>query len=189
MKKLPLAIAMVSLFTAQTSFAIDSSDQVDTKPTVGQVEIFKQIFDVRVMKESVINIEPPKQEVVEINPDKLEALMTSGENLKIGSMEVQSTAKNCYAKITTMNNFKLQGESKVNKEGGKNTIASYSLSYMTISDSGVAATDTTFASNNDNEKIVSCNTADLKMNVFDHNSNVPADVYNDVITVEVRAES
>ena len=49
--------------------------------------------------------------------------------------------------------------------------------------------DAKFSSNNDGEKPVGCNTADLKMKVFDYNSKAPIDAYNDIITVEVRAES
>lgn len=190
MKKIPLAISIVSLFFVSTSFSASHTDSEVTSPLhLHKVQMFKQTFDVRVKKESEITIDPPQREIIDIHVDKLEDITKTGEELAIGSMEVASTAKTCYAKVSTMNNFKLQGVKKLNKKGKKTTLAAYALYYMVENKSGVALMDTKFTSNNDKEKVVDCSRADLKMKVFGHNPNVPDDAYNDVITVEVRAES
>lgn len=188
MKKIPLVIAIASLFSVSSSFSASDTGSGVTPP-LPQIQMFKQIFDVRVKKESEIVINPPQREIIDIHTDKLEDIAKTGEGMLIGSMEVISTAKICYAKINTMNNFKLQGVKKLNKKGKKTTLAAYALYYMVENESGVAVMDTKFVSNNDKEKIVDCSRADLKMKVFGHNPNVPVDAYNDVITVEVRAES
>jgi hypothetical protein len=187
MKKLSLAIAMVSLFSASAVLSSDTDGATSSAP---DVQIFKQSFDVMVKKESEISIDPPKREMIDLNAEKLEEVVNNGKEIEIGSMEVETTAKTCYATIKTMNNFKLQGMLMTKDKGDRNTIASYSLSYKVENNSGTNATlSTEFTSNADGEQLVGCNTADLKMNVFDYNKNAPADAYNDVITVEVRAES
>jgi hypothetical protein len=188
---------MVSLFTASTSFAIDTSNE-NTKPVIDKVEMFKQLFDIAVMKESVINIEPPKQEMIEINANKLEALMESGENLKIGSMEVKTTANRCYAKISTKNDFKLQGLGILSDTAGmenevRPTLATYGLLYtvhgLSTLDNMTDNMYAKFSSNKDEPIMVGCDTANLEMNVLNYNVKAPSDIYTDVITVEVRAES
>ncbi|MCK5810440.1 MAG: hypothetical protein KAH00_05085 [Cocleimonas sp.] len=185
MKKLPLAIAITSLLTISTSFALDSSD-----PTTAQ--IFTKAFEVSVQKESEIIVEPPKSEIIQLDAEKLEDIVSTGDNIGIGSMVVETNAKSCYATIRTMNNFKLQGEI-IKPDGTKNTLASYSLYYTTQND--IDSTDSTvmsdvqFSSNSYGEMPVGCNTADLKMKVFKYNRLAPVDAYNDIITVEVRAES
>jgi hypothetical protein len=188
MKKIPLTIAVASLFSVSTSFSAADSELTSPSDT-HQVQIFKQTFNVRVKKESEIIIDPPQREIIDIHTDKLEDMAKSGEEISIGSMKVESTAKTCYAKVSTMNNFKLQGVKKRNKEGKKNTLAAYALYYTVENKAGIETMDAKFTANNDKEKVVDCSRADLKMKVFGHNPNIPADTYNDVITVEVRAES
>jgi hypothetical protein len=182
MKKLPLAIAITALLTVSTSFAIDSSD-------APIAQIFTKAFEVSVQKESEIIIEPPKSEIIKLDAAKLEDIVSTGDDIGIGSMVVETNAKSCYATITTMNDFKLQGEI-IKPDGTKNTLASYGLHYTTQND--IASTvimDAQFSSNSNGEMPVGCNTADLKMKVFEYNRQAPVDNYNDIITVEVRAES
>ena len=193
MKKLPLVIAMISLFSATTIFSAESDSDAGmnsgaTSP-VSDAQIFKQSFDLMVEKESEISIEPPAKEVIDINIDELEEMAATGEDIIIGAMEVETTARKCYAKITTMNDFQLQGMPMQDKKGERNTLASYSLQYMVENNSNTDVINAEFASNYDGEQIVGCDTANLKMNIVKYHKGAPADAYNDVITVEVRAES
>lgn len=187
MKKLPLIIAITSLLTASTSFAIDSTN--DT--SLYDAKIFKKAFEVSVKKIPEIIIDPPEREVIALDVETLEDVANSNEHISIGSMAIETTATSCYATVTTMNNFKLQGE-KASMNGTKNTLAFYGLHYMvqnTTEDTAATNIDAKFSSNSDGEMAVGCNTADLKMNVFEYNLEAPVDAYNDIITVEVRAES
>ena len=127
--------------------------------------------------------------MIDLDTEDLEEVVKTGEDIDIGSMAVETTANTCYAKIKTMNNFKLQGILMANDKGDRNTLASYSLSYMVENSSGMSIPMTEFTSNDDGEQLVGCDTANLKMNVFDYNEKAPVDAYNDIITVEVRAES
>ncbi len=178
-------IAIASLLTASTSFATDSNDTSN----LYNAKIFTKDFEVSVKKESEIIIDPPKREVIALNAEKLEETVSNGDDVGIGSMVVTTTAKTCYASIKTSNDFKLQGDI-IKTDGTRNTLATYGLYYMVKNNTaGTAIMDAKFSSNNDGEKPVGCNTADLKMKVFDYNSKAPVDAYNDIITVEVRAES
>ncbi len=185
MKKLPLIIAITSLLTASTSFAIDSNDTSN----LYNAKIFTKDFEVSVKKESEIIIDPPTREIIALDIEKLENIVSNGDEIGIGSMVVTTTAKTCYATIKTTNDFKLQGEI-IKTDGTRNTLAAYGLYYMVQNNTaGTAIMEAKFSSNNDGEMPVGCNTADLKMKVFEYNSQAPVDAYNDIITVEVRAES
>jgi len=185
MKKLPLIIAIATLLTASTSFAIDSNDTSN----LSDAKIFTKDFEVSVKKESEIIIDPPAREIVTLDIEKLENIVGNSEEIDIGSMAVTTTAKTCYATIKTSNDFKLQGET-IMTDGTRNTLASYGLYYMVQNNTvGTDIMEAEFSSNSDGEKPVGCNTADLKMKVVEYNSQAPVDAYNDIITVEVRAES
>jgi hypothetical protein len=185
MKKLPLAIAITTLLTASTSFAIDSSDTT----SLYDAKIFNKSFEVSVRKESEIIIDPPEIESITLDTARLEDVANNNDNIVIGSMVVATTATTCYASIRTANNFKLQGDI-ITADGTRNTLANYGLHYMVRNNTaGTAVMDAQFSSNSDGERLVGCNTADLKMKVFNYNSQAPVDAYNDIITLEVRAES
>ena len=185
MKKCPLIIATLSLFVASTSFAIDSTDTSN----LYNAKIFTKDFEVSVKKESEIIIDPPAREVITLDAEKLESVVGSGDDIGIGSMVVTTTAKTCYATIKTSNDFRLQGDI-IKTDGTRNTLATYGLYYRVQNNTtGTAVMDAKFSSNSDGERPVSCNTADLKMKVFEYNLQAPVDAYNDIITVEVRAES
>ena len=184
MKKLPLFIAMTSLLTASASFAVDDPNSSSATDTAPKVQIYSKSFDVSVHKESEIVVKPPVIDVIDLSAEKLEAVVQNGADVAIGSIEIEATAKNCYAKVHTMNNFKLKGAEK------GEILAAYNLHYRVNEFSGTTAgQEAKFSSNEDIEQVVGCNTADLKMIPFQYNTNAPVDVYNDVITVEVRAES
>jgi hypothetical protein len=185
MKKLPLILATISLLTASTSFAIDSTNDF----SLYDAKIFTKAFEVSVKKVPEIIIDPPEREVIALDIETLEDVANNNDHISIGSMAIETTAKSCYATVTTMNNFKLQGEG-VSIDGTKNTLAFYGLHYVVQNTTENATSiDARFSSNSDGEMPVGCNTADLKMNVFEYNLKAPADAYNDIITVEVRAES
>ena len=184
MKKITLIIAAASLLTASTSFAIDSDNN-----TLQDAQIFTKDFEISVKKESEIVIDPPERELVALDIEKLEDIVTSNDYISIGSMVVETTATSCYVSISTLNNFKLQGE-QLTTEGAKNTLASYTLNYIAQNQTDdTPITDPNFSSNSDGEMPASCNTSDLKMNVLEYNSQAPVDAYNDIITVKIRAES
>ncbi|MCK5918178.1 MAG: hypothetical protein KAG34_07115 [Cocleimonas sp.] len=197
MKKLPLALTMVSLFAASSSFAVTSSDEImPPMPPANLTQIFTQNFDVAVIKEPNIVIDPPAHEMIEISTEKLEGLMESGENLPIGSMRVKTTSNNCYAKVSTANDFKLKGILGSSENGVSPILAVYGLVYkvnnMTTTSTGDILPQNTYAkfsSNQDEIQKVGCNTADLAMHFFKYNENAPSDIYTDVITVKVTAES
>jgi hypothetical protein len=195
MKKLPLAIATISLLTTFSSFAETSTGDKATSPapSMNGTQIFTQNFDVAVMKEPSIDIRPPEQEMTQISVDKLEELMKSGENLAIGEMRVKTTSTDCYAKVSTANNFKLKGMLGSLDNEISPTLASYHLLYK-VNDT--STTDMSpnkryakFSSNKDERKKVGCDTANLEMNFFDYNGKAPSDIYTDIITVKVTAES
>ena len=196
MKKLPLAIAMLSLFTTSSSFAEDELNP--PMPPENPTQIFTQNFDVAVVKEPSIDIRPPEQEMIEISTEKLEGLMASGENLPIGAMRVKTTSNNCYAKVSTANDFKLKGIIGGLDNGVSPILASYGLVYKAnnmettddmTTDISFSNMYAEFSSNQGGRKKVGCNTADLEMKFFKYNEKAPSDVYTDVITVEVVAES
>ncbi|MCK5812742.1 MAG: hypothetical protein KAH03_00720 [Cocleimonas sp.] len=187
MKKLPLLVATASLLTASASFSADELGLTTTIPAP-QVQIYSKSFDVSVYKESEIVVKPPVIDIIDFSAEKLEAVVESGDNIAIGSIEVEATPKTCYAKIHTVNDFKLKGI-----ETGE-ILATYGLHYS-VNEFVTGTFDTTanmevkFSSNENFEQKVSCNTADLKMRPFEYNATAPVDIYNDVVTVEVRAES
>ena len=187
MKKLPLLMAITSLLTVSASFAVEETDGLSSTSPAPQVQIFSKSFDVSVHKESEIVVKPPVIDIIDLSVEKLEAVVENGANVAIGSIEVEATAKNCYAKVHTMNDFKLKGVEK------GEILAAYSLYYSVNGFPGTSDTavnlEAKFSSNEDFEQVVGCNTADLKMIPFKYNANAPVDAYNDVITVEVRAES
>jgi len=86
MKKLPLAIAMVSLFTASTGFA----------------EFYEQNFEVSLDIPSSVDVMAFQHEMVNLNMDDLSSAM-NGTGVLIGSMNIQTTARHCYATINTDN--------------------------------------------------------------------------------------
>jgi hypothetical protein len=69
MKKLPLAIAMVSLFSASAVLSTDTDGATSREP---DVQIFKESFYVMLKKESEISIDPPISELIVLDADKLE---------------------------------------------------------------------------------------------------------------------
>jgi hypothetical protein len=185
MKKLPLIIAITSTLITSAGFAIDSNNET----SLYDAKIFTKAFEISVNKEPEIIVDPPEREIITLNVEKLEDIVNSNENINIGSMAIETTAQSCYASVTTMNNFKLQGE-MLTIDGTGNTLASYGLHYIVQNKAeDTSIIDAYFSSNSDGEKSVGCNTADLKMNIYEYNSQAPVDAYNDVITVEVRAES
>jgi hypothetical protein len=187
MKKLPLLMAITSLLTVSASFAVEETDGLTSTSPAPQVQIFSKSFDISVHKESEIVVKPPVIDIIELSAKKLEAVLENGTDVAIGLIEVEATAKNCYAKVHTMNNFQLKGVEK------GEVLATYGLYYSVNGFSGGSDTpvnlEAKFSSNEDLEQVVGCNTADLKMIPFKYNANAPVDAYHDVITVEVRAES
>ncbi|MCK5812743.1 MAG: hypothetical protein KAH03_00725, partial [Cocleimonas sp.] len=76
MKKLPLAIAFVSLFAASTGFSQD----------------YYQSFEVSLDIPSSVNVEAFQMEQVNLSMDDLSEAM-NGTGASIGSMNIQTTAR------------------------------------------------------------------------------------------------
>lgn len=168
MKKLPLAIAMVSLFAASTGFA----------------EYYEQNFEVSLSIPSSVDVMAFQHEVVNLSMDDLSSAM-NGTGVFIGSMNIQTTARHCYAMINTDNNFKLRSQ-----QGSEDL--PYTLDYIATTATGVSTT-THFSEDQGYgmEKSVGCNLGDLKMRLSRTESGLQNmyGTYNDVIRVMVRAES
>ena len=167
MKKLPLAIAMLSLFTVSNSFS----------------EEYRQSFEVSLNIPSSIDVEAFQRQMVNLSMDDLSNAMNN-EGVMIGSMNINTTAKHCLASITTDNHFNLQGESGA---------LPYTIDYITKNETGSAIT-TNFSTNDSYdylEKSVGCNTGDLKLRLSRTENSISGiyGTYNDVIHVIVRAES
>ena len=167
MKKLPLAIAMVSLLAASTSFA----------------EYYNQDFEVSLDIPSSVDVMALQHEMVNLSMDDLSNAMNS-DGVLIGSMNIKTTAQNCYATINTDNNFNLRSQ-----QG--NGDLPYTLDY--IANNQTNASTTTLFSEKDYgmEKSVGCNLGDLKMRLSRTENGLQNmyGSYNDVIHVMVRAES
>lgn len=167
MKKLPLAIAMLSLFTVSNSFS----------------EEYRQSFEVSLNIPSSIDVEAFQRQMVNLSMDDLSNAMNN-EGVMIGSMNINTTAKHCLAFITTDNHFNLQGESGA---------LPYTIDYIAKNETGSAIT-TNFSTNDSYdylEKSVGCNTGDLKLRLSRTENSISGiyGTYNDVIHVIVRAES
>lgn len=163
MKKLPLAVAMVSLFTLSNSFA----------------ELYNQDFEVSLNIPSSVNVEAFQRQTVNLSMDDLsDALNSSG--VLIGSMNIRTTARHCAATIETDNGFKLMG--------GSGELP-YTIDYIATSQTG--STTTNFSYGNGMEKPVGCNVGDLKLRLSRTEQGMQNmyGAYNDVIHVMVRAES
>jgi len=170
MKKLPLAIAMVSFLAVSTSFA----------------QQYYQDFEVSLSVPSNVNVEAFQRQVVNLDMDDLSKAMNS-DGVLLGSMNIQTTARHCYARITTNYHFRLSGPTEL----------PYTLEYIATNSTGNSITTTfgVFDPNygyDDNEKGVGCNMGDLKMRLSRTEQgiyNISNGIYNDIIRVEVRAES
>ena len=165
MKKLPLAIAMVSLFAASTSFA----------------EFYNQDFEVSLEIPSSVDVMAFKHQRVDLSMNDLSSAM-NGDGVFIGSMNIQTTARHCYATIDTDHNFNLMGGS-----GG----LPYTLDYIANNQTG-ASTTTHFSQNAYGmEQAVGCNLGDLKIRLARTEQGIDNmyGSYNDIIRVMVRAES
>ena len=166
MKKLPLALAMVSLFTASTGFA----------------EYYEQNFEVSLDIPSSVDVMAFQHEMVNLSMDDLSSAM-NGTGVLIGSMNIQTTARHCYATINTDNNFRLMGNGEL----------PYTLDYIASNQTG-SSTTTHFSEDQNGygmEKSVGCNLGDLKMRLSRTESGMQYmdGTYNDIIHVMVRAES
>ncbi len=169
MKKLPLAIAMVSLFAASTSFA----------------EFYNQDFEVSLDIPSSVDVMALQHEMVNLSMDDLSSAM-NGDGVLIGSMNIKTTAQHCYAEIATDNNFNLKSQQ------GNNDLP-YSLDYIANNQTG-SSTTTHFSQDQNGygmEKAVGCNLGDLKMRLSKTENGLQNMYgnYNDIIHVMVRAES
>ena len=169
MKKLPLAIAALSFFAASSSFS----------------QQYNQDFEVSLNVPSNVEVMPLYREVVNLDMNDLSQAMNSDGTL-IGSMNIQTTASHCYAKVWTDNTFKLIGPMEL----------PYTVDYIAANTTGSSMVTQfgadPYAGYNDMEKTVGCNTGDLKMRLSRMENGMqqlPNGIYNDVIHVEVRAES
>jgi hypothetical protein len=163
MKKLPLAVAMVSLFALSNSFA----------------EYYNQDFEISLNIPSSVDVEAFQRQTVNLSMDDLSEAMNS-DGVLIGSMNIRTTARHCSATIATDNNFQLMGTA-----GG----LPYTIDYIATSDTGNSTTN--FSHSNDMEQIVGCNMGDLKLRLSRTEQGIQNmyGVYNDIIHVMVRAES
>jgi hypothetical protein len=174
MKKLPLAIAMVSLFAASTGFA---------------TQYYNQDFKVSLDIPSSIDVSGFQQDIINLSMEDL----NNSDGVLIGSMEIQTNSSSCTASITTDNNFNLLGPSgklpyvldhMAKSHGSSNAYYSYSTKI-----------NTQFSSKNTKSQSVGCDTADIKLRLSGASSNdldnstgdIKAGAYNDIIHIEVRA--
>ena len=164
-------MAALSLFIASNSFA----------------QVYNQDFEVSLNIPSSVDVMALQREIVNLDMNDLSQAMNS-DGVLIGSMNIETTANHCAARIMTDNNFRLQsmtaGES-----------LPYTIDYIAANTTGSSMV-TKFGADpyggyNDMEKTVGCNTGDLKMRLSRMESVMPLQngIYNDVIHVEVRAES
>lgn len=168
MKKLPLAIAFVSLFAASTGFSQD----------------YYQSFEVSLDIPSSVNVEAFQMEQVNLSMDDLSEAM-NGTGASIGSMNIQTTARHCMAVIDTDNQFKLRSHM-----GGGDL--PYAVEYTGINSTGNSMTTKFSEMNMYQEQSVGCNVGDLKMRLSRMENGAMYGVYgtySDVIHVMVRAES
>jgi hypothetical protein len=166
MKKLPLAIAALSLFSASSIFA---------------EQYFNQDFKVSLDIPSNIDVSAFKQDVVKLNMDDL----NKKEGALIGVMNIKTSASSCYAEIKSDNDFNLVGPS------GK---LPYTIDYIGTTKYGNQISTQFSVKNNLKKQKVGCNNGgDLKMNlsgagtgdIKDSNGNMLSGAYNDVIHVAV----
>ncbi len=172
MKKLPLAIAMVSLFAASTGFA---------------AQYYNQDFKVSLDIPSSIDVSGFQQDIINLSMEDL----NNSDGVLIGSMDIITNSSNCSASITTDNDFNLVGPS------GK---LPYVLDYMATNsnyytNSGQGLINTQFSSDDTQSQSVGCDTADIKLRLSGAGANdlenssgdIKAGAYNDIIRIEVRA--
>ena len=171
MKKLPLAIAMVSLLASSSVFSS---------------QYFNQDFNVSLDVPSSIDVSAFKQDVISLSMEGL----NNKEGELIGSMSIKTSATTCSSTITTDNGFKLVGPSGS---------LPYVLDYIATENgseffSTGSEVVTQFSSNNTSSQSVGCGLGDLKMrlsgagsdDITSSSGNMLAGAYNDIIHVEVR---
>ena len=168
MKKLPLAIAFVSLFAASSSFSQE----------------YFQEFDISLSIPSSVDVMAFQREQVNLSMDDLTEAM-NGTGVTIGSMNIQTTARHCMATIDTDNGFRL-------RDYNGNGDVPYTLEYLATTATGNSVTTKFSEMNMYQEQSVGCNVGDLKMRLSRMENGAMYNMYgtyNDVIRVMVRAES
>lgn len=198
MKKLPLVLAFATLFSssivlAQTTAFTDTP--VGEEPIL-DTRIFTKEFGLFVKKESHLDVVMPRKEIVVFDIDEMMEANTKYKS-KIGLMKVDTTAKVCSARIQTKNGFVLKGVET------QDFLAAYRINYMPHQTPILVDKDETtglvppkppmrsivFGEGLPSVQKVSCNSALLEMAVVKMNPKAKADVYSDIVRVEVRAES
>lgn len=196
MKKLSLMVTMAAVLATSTSMSF--AEETDA----AGLQIFKKEITLLVQKDSELSADfdypvddtnngadDNTHEMVDIQIDDLMASPNSDHRTFIGSMILNTTSDACEATITTSNGFTLKGV-----QLGE-ALAQYNIEYMADPVYLTGGTPTAipsmvaFGENHPVTQPVNCSTANLHMAILNMNSNAPVDAYDDIITVEVRAES